>query len=201
MHTARTLLEIAGAPRLIARWDSAALLLIDHQLEYLTGGLPLAGLPPAIDECGKLLRLARDAGAPVFHIVHHGRPGGALFDPDGPYVEIIDSLTPLAGEAVVVKRLPNAFADTDLDALLRHSGRKQLVIGGFATHMCVSATTRAALDHGYAATVVAAACATRELPNPLGGAGLPAATVHAVSLAALADRFATVVPSAAAWNA
>jgi hypothetical protein len=35
--------------------------------------------------------------------------------------------------------------------------------------MCVSATVRSALDHGYASTVVAAACATRDLPDPLGG--------------------------------
>lgn len=201
MNTARTLLEIAGVPRRIARWEQASLLLIDHQMEYLSGGLLLAGLLPAVAECARLLRLARDAGSPVFHIVHHGRPGGALFDPDGHYVRIIDDLAPVADEAIVVKRLPNAFADTGLDARLAHSGRKELVIAGFATHMCVDATTRAAVDHGYAATVVAAACATRALPNPLGGSDLPAATVHAASLAALADRFATVVASAEAWNA
>lgn len=199
MNTPKTLLEIVGAPRVVARWESAALLLIDHQMEYVSGGVPLVGIEAAIAECARLVALARRAGAPIFHVVHHGRPGGALFNPEGPHVAIMPQLAPLGGEAVVVKHLPNAFAGTELDQLLRACGRNQLVIAGFATHMCVSATTRAALDHGYAATVVAAACATRDLPDPLGGI-VPAATVHQATLAALADRFATVVPTADAWN-
>ena len=199
MNTPKTLLEMAGAPRVVAKWESAALLLIDPQMEYVSGGVPLSGIEAAIAECARLVALARQAGAPIFHIVHHGRPGGALFNPEGQYVAIMPQLAPVGGEAIVVKHLPNSFAGTELDQLLRAGGRKQLVIAGFATHMCVSATTRAALDHGYAATVVAAACATRDLPNPLGGV-VPAASVHQATLAALADRFATVVPAADAWD-
>lgn len=199
MNIPKTLLEMAGAPRVVARWESAVLLLIDHQLEYVSGGLPLVGIEAAIAECARLEKLARQAGAPMVHIVHHGRPGGALFNPEGSQVGIIPQLAPLGAEAVLVKHLPNAFAGTQLDQLLKASGRKQVVIAGFATHMCISATTRAALDHGYAATVVAAACATRDLPDPLGGI-VPAASVHRATLAALADRFATVVPTADAWS-
>lgn len=199
MNTPKTLLELAGAPRVVAKWESAALLLIDPQMEYVCGGLPLNGIEAAVAECSRLAALARQAGAPVFHIVHHGRPGGALFNPEGKYVDIIPQLAPQGSETVLVKHLPNAFAGTELDRLLRATGRKQVVIAGFATHMCISATTRAALDHGYAATVVAAACATRDLPNPLGGI-VPAASLHQATLAALADRFASVVPAAAAWN-
>ncbi|MBI3526111.1 MAG: cysteine hydrolase [Betaproteobacteria bacterium] len=199
MNTPKTLMEIAGAPRVVARWESAALLLIDHQLEYVSGGLPLNGIEAAVAECVRLLELARQTGAPVFHIVNHGRPGGVLFNPEGKYVAIMPQLAPTGDETIVVKHLPNAFAGTELDQLLQASGRKQVVIAGFATHMCISATTRSALDHGYAATVVAAACATRDLPNPLGGV-VPAATVHQATLAALADRFASVVPAADAWK-
>jgi nicotinamidase-related amidase len=75
-----------------------------------------------------------------------------------------------------------------------------LIIAGFATHMCISATTRSALDHGYVSTVVAAACATRDLPDALGKGVVPAAEVQRATLAALADRFATIVPDAAALN-
>ncbi|MEP6764451.1 MAG: cysteine hydrolase family protein [Gemmatimonadaceae bacterium] len=199
MHTPKTLLELAGAPRLLADWKHAALLLIDPQMEYVTGGLPLNGIQAATNECLALLQLARKARAPVFHIVHHGRAGGALFDPSGRFVAIIPELAPVEGETQVAKSLPNGFAGTALHELIQATGRKQLVIGGFATHMCVSATARAALDHGYASTVVAAACATRDLANTDGGV-VPAAVVHAATLAALADRFATVVPSAAVWS-
>jgi isochorismate hydrolase len=88
--------------------------------------------------------------------------------------------------------LPNAFAKTDLADKLLATGRKSVVIAGFMTHMCVSATTRSALDHGYAVTVAADAAATRDLPDPLGGPDLPAAQVHRTALAELADRFATI---------
>ena len=72
------------------------------------------------------------------------------------------------GETVLVKSLPNAFAGTPLADLVRATGRREIVIAGFATHMCVSATARSALDHGFRTTVVAAATATRDLPHVCG---------------------------------
>jgi hypothetical protein len=48
------------------------------------------------------------------------------------------------------------------------------------------------------ATVIAAATATRDLPDMLTGTVIPAAEVQRNALAALADRFATIVPSVAA---
>jgi len=66
--------------------------------------------------------------------------------------------------------------------------------------MCISATVRSARDHGYRVTLVADACATRDLPDPLGGATVDAQTLHRITLAALHDRFATVVPDASVWR-
>jgi nicotinamidase-related amidase len=39
---------------------------------------------------------------------------------------------PRTGETVLVKSLPNAFAGTQLAALIRDSGRREIVIAGFA---------------------------------------------------------------------
>lgn len=200
MNRPRTLLEIGGTQPTVARWSDSILLLIDAQMEYVSGRVPLVGIEAAVQECSRLLAIARQATAPVIHVVHHGRPGSALFNPEGPSVSPIPALQPDSHEGLVIKSLPNAFAHTNLDALIRDTGRSQLVIAGFATHMCVSSTVRSALDHGYATTVVATACATRDLPNPAGGT-LPAAIVHDTALAELADRFATVVASSAAWGA
>lgn len=199
MSYPKTLLQLASAPSHLPSWEDAALVLIDHQIEYTEGALPLAGVREAVAEIAEVLALARKADAPVFHVIHHGRPGGALFDPERPMVRIIRGLEPCAEEQVIVKNLPNAFAGTALHEQIRETKRTNLVICGFATHMCVSATTRSALDHGYRTTVVANACATRDLPGPLGGI-IPADQVHNASLAALADRFATVVPDSNAWR-
>lgn len=197
----KRLLEIAGAPLHPSPLHRSALLLIDAQLEYVTGGVPLEGIDAAVVQTAELLRTAREHRVPVFHVVHHGRPGTGLFDPDGPYAAIIPALAPADGEAVVVKRLPNAFAATDLHARLEATGRTELMVAGFATHMCVSSTTRAALDLGYRCTVVAAATATRDLPHPLAPRVTPARLVQEAALAALADRFAIVVADTAALRA
>ena len=105
---------------------------------------------------------------------------------------IVDAVRPVGDEQVLHKPLPNAFAQTDLDATLKTLGRQQVVFAGFMTHMCVSATIRSALDHGYHVTVASDAVATRDLPDPLGGPDLSAEQINRAALAELADRFAAV---------
>lgn len=198
--TAQSLLQLVKAPLHPSPLEKSALVIIDAQLEYQNGKLPLDGVDNAVLEAAKLLKLARERGVPVFHVVHHGPAGAPLFDETTQQGAIMPLLTPAAGEVVVRKSLPNAFAGTDLDALVKSTGRTELIIAGFMTHMCVSATARAALDLKYRTTVVANAAATRDLPDPLGGA-IPASVVHRVALTELADRFAIVVKDTAALTA
>lgn len=194
MPRPKTLLEMAGAAGLPVYWEKSVLLLIDHQVEYTAeGGLPLVGIDAAVAEIGRLLAAARANGTPVIHIQHHGRPGGALFDPTGPRAQFISQVRPLDGETMIAKALPNAFTRTGLDEALRATGRSELIVAGFQTHMCVSATVRSALDHGYRSTVIAEACATRDLPDALGTGVMAAADLHRASLTALADRFAGIL--------
>jgi nicotinamidase-related amidase len=191
----KTLLEMAGAAAIPARLADSVLIVIDTQREYVDGKLPLSGVKPALTEVGALLARARKAGTPVIHIQHCGRPGGA-FGPDTDGFAIADEATPVGTEAVIEKSLPNSFAGTTLGETLESIGRKQLVLTGFMTHMCVEATARAALDHGFKTTVVAAATATRDLPDPLTGDTVVAAEVQRNALAALSDRFATIAKDA-----
>jgi len=196
MTAPRTLLEMAGASPAPHPLSQSAVVMIDAQREYLDGRLPLSGIEDALAEGARLLFAARAAGAPVIHVVHKGRPGG-LFDPQSPSFEIAPMVAAIEGEPRVEKALPNAFAGTDLKEKLEAGGRKSLIVAGFMTHMCVSSTVRAALDLGYGCTLVADACATRDLPDGSGGT-LAAAELHRAELAALADRFAVVVQSAEA---
>lgn len=129
---------------------------------------------------------------PVIHVKQIGRPGGKICDPQGPFIEIIDKVKPIPGEPIVEKRLPSAFTQTSLDAELARTRHKDLIIVGYMTHMCLNSTTRAATEAGYRCTVVSELTATRDLPDGKGGV-IPAATVKAAHLAALADRFAIVV--------
>ena len=190
MIEAKTLLQLAGADLTPAKVRDACLVLIDFQNEYLNGPIAVREADAAIASAVRLLTSARKNGAPVFHIAHKGRPGG-LFDRTAKRGQIVAELAPQPEEAVVEKGLPNAFAGTDLHALLSATGRKNIILAGFMTHMCISSTARAALDLGYRVTIDASACGTRDLPDGRGGV-VPAATVHEVVLVELSDRFAII---------
>ncbi|MCW5700448.1 MAG: cysteine hydrolase [Rhodospirillales bacterium] len=196
MTMPKTLMQMAGVESGPPPIDHSVLVLIDCQREYVDGGLPLAGIDAALVEASRVLDFARRHGVPVIHVQHRGRAGG-FFDPGTPAYDFADAVTPLASEVRIEKGLPNSFAGTDLQSVIDGTGRKHLIVVGFMTHMCVSTTVRASLDLGYTATIVASACATRDLPDGAGGV-VPADVLHRAELAALADRFATVLPNAAA---
>lgn len=190
MTAAKTLLQLAGADLSLPRLGDACLILIDLQNEYVAGPIALPDANAAIASAAKLLERARSSGASIFHIAHKGRSGG-LFDRAADRGAIVTALAPQAGEPVVEKELPNAFAGTDLQARLAATGRKNIILAGLMTHMCVSSTARAALDLGFRITIDADSCATRDLPDGRGGT-IEAATIHEVALAELSDRFAII---------
>jgi nicotinamidase-related amidase len=195
---AMTMLQMAGAAPTPATMADGVLVIIDAQREYTDGLLPLTGVAAAVDALALLLEKARQAKAPVVHVRHKGSTTGKAFNPTLSGFEIVKALTPRDGEMVIDKGLPNAFTGTDLAKHLQASGRKNLIVGGFMTHMCVSATVRSATDHGFMSTVAADTVATRDLPDATGGATVTADAVNRITLAALSDRFAWVVPKASA---
>ena len=191
---AMTMLQMAGATPSPATMADGVLVIIDAQREYTDGLLPLSGVDAAIDALAVLLDKARRARAPVVHVRHQGK--GKAFNPTSTGYEIVAPLAPRGGETIIDKALPNSFIGTELDRILASTGRKNLIVGGFMTHMCVSATVRSATDHGYMCTVPADSVATRDLPDATGGPTVDAASINRITLAALADRFAWVVPRA-----
>ena len=188
--TAKTLLQLAGADLNPPRLSDACRVMIDLQNEYLSGPLALPDAQAAAANAAQLLARARQQGAAIFHIAHRGKAGG-MFDRAAERGAIIASVAPQAAEPIIEKELPNAFAGTDLQAQLAATGRKNIVLAGFMTHMCVSSTARAALDLGFRTTVDAESCATRDLPDGRGGI-IAARTIHDIALAELSDRFALI---------
>ena len=190
-----TLFQLTGTEHTAANWQDAVLVIVDAQNEYRIGDMKLPDIEPAIAQIQCLLKAARQHGTPVVHIRHIG-VAGYLFDPEGPRGQIFDELTPIDGETVIDKPLPNAFANTSLQAFLKATGRTSLIVCGFMTHMCVNSK-----DLGYQSTVVADACATRPLPNLEASGQLDAQALHDMELVALSDFFACVVKDAAALGA
>lgn len=190
---AKTIRQMAGADPNPHRLAQSAVLMIDAQLEYVSGRMVCDGVESALAQGSKLLGKARAAGRPVIHIQHRGGKGG-LFDPETDYFLIAPQVAPRGDEPVINKSLPNAFSGTTLEAVYRDLGCESLIIAGFMTHMCVSTTARAALDLGIPCTVVADACATRDLPDGQGGV-IRGRDLHRVELVALSDRFCPIAVS------
>lgn len=185
-----TLLALAGATPLPPSLAEATLILIDWQTEYREGPLALVGVEAAIAQAARLLAAVRASGGRVVHVAHAGRPGGVL-DRAAPRGAVVAEVAPRPGEPVVEKRRVSAFVETDLLAHLPDPGTAPLIVAGLMTHNCVSSTVREAADRGFPVTVVADACATRDLPGADGGV-LEAATLQTASLAALSDRCARI---------
>ena len=174
---------------------STALIMIDIQNDYFTGGcLPLVGMEPAAERAAAVLERFRAAARPLFHVQHISvRADATFFRPDTDGVELNARVAPQADELIVTKNFPNAFRCTELDHALKVASVTDLVICGAMSHMCIDASTRAAFDLGYTCTVLSDACATRDLVFE--GETIPAAQVHAAFMSALQVPYARVVRS------
>lgn len=67
---------------------------------------------------------------------------------------IVSELAPGEGETVIDKPGRGAFMNTELDAVLRVGGVRNLVVCGVTADACVSSTVREASDRGYDVLVV-----------------------------------------------
>jgi ureidoacrylate peracid hydrolase len=74
-------------------------------------------------------------------------------------------VTPEPGESVVPKHRYSGFVGTDLDLILRSTGRRVLIMTGIATNGCVEATARDGFMHDYYIVLVddCCSCYSREL--------------------------------------
>jgi nicotinamidase-related amidase len=170
-----------------------ALLLIDIQNDYFPGGkMELVSMEEAAKKAGELLKAFRTAGKPVFFIKHMStRSDATFFVPGTQGTDINSSVSHLPDETVIEKHFPNSFLQTELLSVLKEQEVTDLVICGAMSHMCIDTTVRAAKELGFKCTLIADACATRNLK--FGEEILPAQTVHASFMAALNGMFATIM--------
>jgi nicotinamidase-related amidase len=198
--TLRALYRLGPPPTL--RAAGSALLLVDFQREFVSGGLPLPSSRAAIQSAADLAAWARRSGILVV-LVHNviDRPGSPLFRRGAPATDFVAELAPRPRDLVIEKPTGGAFSRTALDAELRARGIDTLIVGGFMTHLAVLTTASDAGILGYHVIVAADATATRALPGTpvpgAEGAGVAAAELQRASLAIMADRVADVMAGAA----
>jgi nicotinamidase-related amidase len=188
-----TLRELMGLGQDPLRLTDSALVLIDCQNTYRKGIMQLTGVEEALLEARRLLQMARDNRAPVFH-VQHDAGEGTPYDIRAEIGAISNEVAPINGEPVITKHYPNSFIQTDLDQQLRAAGINKIVLAGFMTHMCINSTAHGGFNLGYVATIVASATATRPLQSA-NGKVMSAQEVHDAAIASSRDLYATIVDS------
>ena len=91
---------------------------------------------------------------------------------------ILPELAPLAGDFIIFKHRFSGFFETELDAVLKSRGIKQLIVTGCTTSICVESTIRDAMFRDYSC-VLLADCTGEPIGN-----GLPRSN-HEASLLAI----------------
>lgn len=144
-----------------------ALIVVDLQ----KGVVSLASAHPMDDVVARasaLTRAFRRHGLPVVLVnVAGGAPGrteralvrGAL-PPD--WADLIPELNTQPGDYKVTKLTWGAFANTDLDALLKEIGVTQVVLAGVASSIGVETTAREAYALGFNVTIATDAITDRD---------------------------------------
>jgi nicotinamidase-related amidase len=188
-----------------------AMIVVDMQNDFVAVGAPME-TPAAramVPNLARALEFCRDVGIRIIYTTHAHRGDGCdmgLFDDlwppiasraglvDGtPGIEIYPDLAPATGEHVIKKHRYSGFFGTDLDIILREWGIDTVIISGTTTENCCHATARDAMFRNYRVVFLSDATATFNYPD-VGYGAMPAAEVHAATLAILSVSTAHVMP-------
>lgn len=135
--------------------NRTALVLVDLMTRVVALDTAPISAAEVAQRCAELAGEVRKHGWLVV-FVRVERPG---VDEQPPGGELVPGCVPQSGDVEIVKRTWGAFHDTDLDAVLRGRGVRNVVLGGIATNFGVESTGRSAHEHGYSVVFVADAMA------------------------------------------
>jgi ureidoacrylate peracid hydrolase len=165
----------------------AALVVVDVQNDFCDDagafgriGRDLAPVRAMVPRLARLVDQAREAGVPVVFLQYVQNDGtlsevqleqrergrsGVDYCREGSWGADFYQVVPKPGEAVVPKHRYSGFVGTDLDLILRSTGRRSLILTGIATNGCVEATAKHGFMKDYYIVMVddCCSCYSREL--------------------------------------
>lgn len=164
--------------------SNTALILIDIQMDYFDGAMPLVEPERALANATQLLSSFRKSQAAIFHIQQENHnPELPFLLANTPGQALHQAVQPIDGEALIIKNYPNAFWQTALFDKLKDQSVEQVVIAGMMSQLCVKTTASSAMEHGFGVTLVEDACATTG--TEINGYKLSAEQVHWAAMASL----------------
>lgn len=170
-----------------------ALVVIDVQNEYETGGLRIQ-YPPVADSLrniGRAMDAAHAAGIPVI-VAQQSSPADApLFATGSRGWELHPVVAGRPREHYLRKTLPSAFAGTDLGEWLVAHAVDTLAVVGYMTHNCNDTTIKHAFDAGLQVEFLMDASGSVPYANRAGAA--TAEEIHRVFAVVEQSRYAAVM--------
>lgn len=158
---------------------TSALVLIDLQGAVRTHAAEPHSADEVVERSLRLIDAMRDAGGLVIYVrtsflpdesdslqplrIEKMRPAKP-HRPEG-WDQLVDELSPLPTEPIIIKRSWNAFHGSDLDVQLRRHGVKTVVMAGISTNFGVEGTARAAYELSYELVFVEDVMATNTADN------------------------------------
>ena len=124
-----------------------AVLVIDVQQGLCEGEGVAFDCDGTIERINLVTQKARSAGAPVLFIQHESTSG--YLEHGSAAWQLATRLDVQPGDIKLRKTTPDAFLQTDLEALLKGLCVAELVICGMHSEFCVDTTTRRALALGF----------------------------------------------------
>jgi len=143
---------------------------IDENGSMCKAGFDVSPLKGIVKNVVRLVKTARSHEIPVIYTKQTFRKdyvdGGKVIErwpslkETGGLIEgswdaqIINELSPLDGDYIIIKRRFSAFYNTDLEILLRNLGTQTLIVIGVTTRVCVESTVRDAQFRDFSVVVV-----------------------------------------------
>lgn len=122
---------------------------------------------------------ARNRGLHVIYVKH---VWGDNLEDD--MFNVREEIKPLDTEAIVFKRTPGTFFNTNLEEILKGKGIENVIITGMKTNHCCDTTTREASARGYNTMVINEGLRTFDLEG-IDGKMIPRETIQYVTLSIL----------------
>lgn len=172
--------------------NQRALVVIDVQNEYVTGGLRIEYPPVAqsLQHIGQAIDAARAHGVPVIVVQQTSAPAAPLFAQGTGGWQLHAVVAQRHHDHYVRKTLPGALAETDIADWVAARGITTLTLCGYMTHNCVMSTAVEALHRGIAVEYLFDASGTVSYRNEQGH--VSAEELHRSFGVVMQSRFAAV---------
>lgn len=170
-----------------------ALVVVDVQNEYESGGLRIA-YPPVQDSLrniGRAMDAAQAAGIPVIVVQQMAPRDAPLFAEGSRGWQLHDVVARRPRGHYVPKKLPSAFAGTDLRDWLAQHDIDTLTVVGYMIHNCNDTTIKHAFDAGLQVEFLMDASGSVPYANRAGFAS--AEEIHRVFAIVEQSRYAAVL--------